>query len=417
MYRFLTEDTYHVVNTKTGRVVAKKNALHKAKEVHDKIGGKDHVIHKIFSDKDPKVVKIYRRNDYNNAWIRENPSIKEGIVYSDTSEPFSHAARGNLSKINPNKAYKTHLENHHYLHFIQKNSKDAKEKIQCTKEIGTAERKMEYWKRHPDFSKKQQEADHAEVKKKWTVKENTMSENTEQLNEDLETHVVHALYSDKSDRDYRIHPGDHTAWKSKPSKVFSQRINVKARDKHHAINRVGTELAQKGMKIHSLTHKGLKEEVELAENNKFAPKKLKDIVEKPSKKTHEYKGNTEDEKAIVAKYDDNTVLHPDRNGNGDDVFKASKIDRAEKDVAPGEDEKKYNAWNNGSETVKEDKDRTESVYRKKFNFHNNKALEHMNEKQKAIAQGASMIKIAHHSTMSKKHQALADNLYKHIAPK
>lgn len=342
-------------------------------------------------------------------------NLEEGIVYSDTKEPFT----GSINKINPNRAYKNHLENHHYLSFIQKNSKDAREKIQCTKEIGIADSKMNFWKKHPDFNKKQQEADHAEVKKKWTVKESNMSENIEILDEDSElaTHVVHAMYSDKSARDVRIHPHDHTAFKTQPSIVVSQRINVKARDKHHAINKVGVQLAQNGMKIHSLVHKGLKEEVELAENNKFTPKKLKDIVEKPAKKTHEYKGNTEDEKAIVAKYDNNTVLHPDRNGNGDDVFKASKINRAEKAVEPGEDEKKYNEWNNGSSTVKEDKDRTESDYRKKFNFHNNKALEHMNAKQKAIAQGASMIRIAHHSTMSKKHQALADNLYKHIAPK
>ena len=160
------------------------------------------------------------------------------------------------------------------------------------------------------------------------------------------THVVKAFYSDKNDDQFSSSGVSRT--KVTPSKIFNQNINVSARDKHQAVNKVGVHLAQKGFRVHSLKHVGLKEEVELAENNKFAPKKLKDIIPKPSKERHEWKGNTEDEKAIIAKLDANTVRHPDRNGNGDDVFKGSKIERDEKHVWPGNDEKNYDEWNNGA---------------------------------------------------------------------
>jgi hypothetical protein len=93
----------------------------------------------------------------------------------------------------------------------------------------------------------------------------------------------------------------------------------------------------------------------------YAPKKLKDIVLRPSRKWSEYDGNTDDEKDIVRKSRASTVVHPDRNGNEDDVFKASKLKRAGKPVAPGEDEKKY-ADNNGHVTnVGEDVEQLDEI--------------------------------------------------------
>lgn len=98
-----------------------------------------------------------------------NKKVSEGLVYAE-NEPFS--GNFNPNKVeNPNAIYKKHLENHHYLQFIQHNSKDAREKIQAGKEMGMADKKMNYWSKHPLFDKKQAERDHSEVKKKWTVKE------------------------------------------------------------------------------------------------------------------------------------------------------------------------------------------------------------------------------------------------------
>ncbi len=74
-------------------------------------------------------------------------------------------------------------------------------------------------------------------------------------------------------------------------------------------------------------------------------KPLSQIISKPSRKYNEYTGSTDDERKIVKMYRDHTVLIPDANGNGDDVFKAAKIKRAEKPINPGDDEKKYAEWN------------------------------------------------------------------------
>jgi hypothetical protein len=74
-------------------------------------------------------------------------------------------------------------------------------------------------------------------------------------------------------------------------------------------------------------------------------KPLKDILLKPSKENNEFEGDNDRDKNISKKYDDNTVVHSDANGNDDEVFKASKLKRAEKKYLPGEDEKKYKDWN------------------------------------------------------------------------
>lgn len=96
-----------------------------------------------------------------------------------------------------------------------------------------------------------------------------------------------------------------------------------------------------------------KESTEMVAEGKYTPKKLKDIVSKPTKKWNEYKGNTKDEQDIVQHIEDETLKHPDRNGNGDDVFNASGIKRVEKPVQPGQDEKGYDSWQKDVANVSE----------------------------------------------------------------
>lgn len=81
------------------------------------------------------------------------------------------------------------------------------------------------------------------------------------------------------------------------------------------------------------------------EEKKFAPKPLRDIVPKPARRWSEYDGNTPDEQKIVSDFRKG-IVHADRNGNGDEVFKASKVKRDEKPVVPGDDESIY-AGHNG----------------------------------------------------------------------
>ncbi len=97
--------------------------------------------------------------------------------------------------------------------------------------------------------------------------------------------------------------------------------------------------------------KGIREEEQYPQIKGAKP--LSKIIAQPAKKYNEYTGSTADERAIMKRYQDHTVLVPDRNGNGDDVFKAAKIKRAHKPLNPGDDEKIYAAWNGDVPVVEE----------------------------------------------------------------
>lgn len=83
-------------------------------------------------------------------------------------------------------------------------------------------------------------------------------------------------------------------------------------------------------------------------------KPLRDILS-PKRRHNELDGNTPDEKKIIAQLRANTKLVADRNGNGDEVFKASSMKRDEKPVQPGDDEHKYTQWNGVVVNVGDDK--------------------------------------------------------------
>lgn len=86
-------------------------------------------------------------------------------------------------------------------------------------------------------------------------------------------------------------------------------------------------------------------------------KSLRDIIGATPKRMHnELDGNTKDEQEIIAKIRSYTKKYADLNGNGDDVFSASKIDRDEKKVVPGEDEKKYAEFNGEVKNIGDDKE-------------------------------------------------------------
>ena len=87
--------------------------------------------------------------------------------------------------------------------------------------------------------------------------------------------------------------------------------------------------------------------------DKYAPKKLKDVVARPSRKWSELDGNTKDEQDFVKRFRDRVVRYPDRNGNGDDVFAATQLKRAEKPMVPGEDEHRYAEWNGDVKNIEE----------------------------------------------------------------
>jgi len=112
-------------------------------------------------------------------------------------------------------------------------------------------------------------------------------------------------------------------------------------------------LQTKNRPTHSMHTWSESQEIDEIMADKFAPKKLKDIIVRPARKWSEYDGNTEDEQSFVKKHKDAGEQIADRNGNGDEVFRAANIKRNEKPVVPGEDEKKYADWNGDVKNVEE----------------------------------------------------------------
>ena len=78
----------------------------------------------------------------------------------------------NFHDMNPHKPYNTHLENWFYLKFIQTTSDRFQEKQQALKELDIAERKMTFWRRHPNFDVEVERKLIAACKKTWEGKFN-----------------------------------------------------------------------------------------------------------------------------------------------------------------------------------------------------------------------------------------------------
>ena len=86
---------------------------------------------------------------------------------NEYKQPFNLSA---LDRINPNNQYKKHLENYFYLKFIHMNSKDGCEIYQSNKELQICQRKLDYWKKHPDFDINICHYHNNELIKKWSKK-------------------------------------------------------------------------------------------------------------------------------------------------------------------------------------------------------------------------------------------------------
>lgn len=90
-------------------------------------------------------------------------------IYSDSSSgPFDPKMLGVLFKMNPNAKYADHFDNHCYLNFIlNHNDTSFVEKQQARKELEIAQKKMDYWKRFPNWTPEESGRLCNEVRKKW----------------------------------------------------------------------------------------------------------------------------------------------------------------------------------------------------------------------------------------------------------
>lgn len=155
--------------------------------------------------------------------------------------------------------------------------------------------------------------------------------------------------------------GKFVNMKSKSSEKWAETYRKKEASRQSRLNdpnkKVRDKAEQEHVPSYSMSpipnHKITEEKMFTINENKYAPKKLRDITLKPSRKWNEYDGNTKDEQEIVDRFRKNAVQHPDRNGNGDDIFKAVNLKRVEKPMVPGEDEKKYAEWNGDVKNIEE----------------------------------------------------------------
>jgi hypothetical protein len=89
-----------------------------------------------------------------------------GIFYSDNGGDSS-GFPVDYYKMNATKHFLTHYANMLTLDFIAKTTKDMYEKAQATKEKDIADRKMNYWKRHPNYDQEKALREVQKLKEQW----------------------------------------------------------------------------------------------------------------------------------------------------------------------------------------------------------------------------------------------------------
>jgi hypothetical protein len=89
------------------------------------------------------------------------------FIYSDEKEPYKGRATP-YNQLPANRFFLTHFQNSQYLNFILKHQETTPiEKIQAQKELGIADKKMEYWKRHPNFDLTYVTQETTKIKTQW----------------------------------------------------------------------------------------------------------------------------------------------------------------------------------------------------------------------------------------------------------
>lgn len=87
------------------------------------------------------------------------------FIYSNETEPFTGTI--DFTRVNSTRQYLKHFDNLLTLEFIQQETKDRGERVQCEREMEIARRKMRYWERMPNFSRDEMVRGIAKLKEKW----------------------------------------------------------------------------------------------------------------------------------------------------------------------------------------------------------------------------------------------------------
>jgi len=91
------------------------------------------------------------------------------FVYSDEPAPRAvNAGRFDVNDANPHKYYVEHFSNLLYLDFIARNGTFG-EAHRATKEIAIAQRKLNFWSRHPAFNVQCVANELSRLKREWKI--------------------------------------------------------------------------------------------------------------------------------------------------------------------------------------------------------------------------------------------------------
>jgi hypothetical protein len=103
-----------------------------------------------------------------NTRIDHQGATPMGIIYDDNPAPYS-GPPVDYYKLNANRHYLTHYSNKLTLTFMEQAERNARTKIQISKELRTADRKCAYWMRHPNFNMDLITAEIAKLHKMWNM--------------------------------------------------------------------------------------------------------------------------------------------------------------------------------------------------------------------------------------------------------
>jgi hypothetical protein len=73
------------------------------------------------------------------------------LIYENDGKGAFSGIPPKYESLNAVAGYLRHYGNLLYLQFIANNTNDAREKIQASKEMAIAERKMSWWEKHPNY--------------------------------------------------------------------------------------------------------------------------------------------------------------------------------------------------------------------------------------------------------------------------
>ena len=88
------------------------------------------------------------------------------IIYGDDRSFGSYPPR-NMSRMDATKQWTIHFNNSLFLTAVQQSPKDFSERHQATKELAICERKMAFWRRHPNFEQQKAADEALKLKKMW----------------------------------------------------------------------------------------------------------------------------------------------------------------------------------------------------------------------------------------------------------